>query len=299
MGRAGLEPRGDGSQQFGPLAVVGQREGLGTEGPATGEAAETLDDRATLGAVGAVFLESEASGNGCDEGSRDEGRTGAGSFAIDRRVCAASPRPGNYQGACRKSISPKRPENQRVAHSSRLQVSAGGHGDIPRPHTDATIFAPPWKSSRNVVLPEPATTFRSVSAKHPPAVIGGECIATPLFDYRRSYSPLYRRFDGATIVVDEIAPRRVGRPAIGPLSRCLVRTYNEDRHTEGPVMSHSLSSMLGVGATLVLLAACDGPSDMIDPPEGGDVVRRLRVRGDPADAADGQSPSTTRASRSC
>lgn len=33
-------------------------------------------------------------------------------------------------------------------------------------------------------------------------------------------------------------------------------------------MSHSLSSMLGVGATLVLLAACDGPSDLIDPPEG-------------------------------
>jgi hypothetical protein len=31
-------------------------------------------------------------------------------------------------------------------------------------------------------------------------------------------------------------------------------------------MPHSLSSMLGVGATLVLLAACDGPSDMIDQP---------------------------------
>ena len=33
-------------------------------------------------------------------------------------------------------------------------------------------------------------------------------------------------------------------------------------------MSHSLSSMLGVGATLVLLAACDGPSDLIDPSAG-------------------------------
>ena len=33
-------------------------------------------------------------------------------------------------------------------------------------------------------------------------------------------------------------------------------------------MSHSLSSMLGVGATLVLLAACDGPSDLIGQPAG-------------------------------
>jgi len=33
-------------------------------------------------------------------------------------------------------------------------------------------------------------------------------------------------------------------------------------------MSHPLSSMLGVGATLVLLAACDGPSDLIGQPAG-------------------------------
>ena len=62
MGRAGLEPFGDGDQQLGPFAEVGRREGSLTEAPPAGRAAVALDLVSVVETMEAVLAVAEAWG---------------------------------------------------------------------------------------------------------------------------------------------------------------------------------------------------------------------------------------------